>query len=70
MQINNNNSHIGKTVGELNFRAITDATIIAIVRDGKTISNPTAKEKLAANDTLVITGTHKAVDKGFQLLSE
>jgi len=68
--INNNNSHIGKTVGELNFRAITDATIIAIVRDGKTISNPTAKEKLLANDTLVITGTHKAVDKGFQLLSE
>ena len=68
--INNDNSHIGKTLGELNFRAITDATIIAIVREGKTISNPTAKDKLLANDTLVITGTHKAVDKGFQLLSE
>jgi CPA2 family monovalent cation:H+ antiporter-2 len=68
--INNDNSHIGKTLGELNFRAITDATIIAIVREGKTISNPTAKDKLLANDTLVITGTHKSVDKGFQLLSE
>lgn len=68
--VNDNNSHIGKTVGELNFRAITDATIIAIVREGKTITNPTAKEKLLVNDTLVITGTHKAVDQAFQLLSE
>jgi CPA2 family monovalent cation:H+ antiporter-2 len=68
--INDDNSHIGKTVGELNFRAQTDATIIAIVRVGKTISNPTAKDELLANDTLVISGTHKAVDKAFQLLSE
>jgi len=68
--INDGNTHIGKTVGDLNFRAITDATIIAIVREGKTISNPAAKDVLLANDTLVITGTHKAVDKAFQLLSE
>ena len=57
-------------MGELNFRAKTDATIIAIVREGKTISNPAAKDVLLANDTLVITGTHKAVDQAFQLLSE
>jgi CPA2 family monovalent cation:H+ antiporter-2 len=68
--INDDNSYIGKTVGELNFRAKTDATIIAIVREGKTISNPAAKDVLLANDTLVMTGTHKAVDRAFQLLSE
>jgi CPA2 family monovalent cation:H+ antiporter-2 len=68
--INDNNSNIDKTLGEINFRAKTDATIIAIVREGKTISNPAAQDKLLANDTVVITGTHKAVDQAFQLLSE
>lgn len=68
--VNDNNSHIGKTLGELNFRAKTDATIIAIVREGGTISNPAAGDKLLSNDTLVITGTHKAVDTAFQFLSE
>jgi CPA2 family monovalent cation:H+ antiporter-2 len=68
--VNDDNAHTGKTIGELNFRAKTDATIIAIVREGKTISNPTANEKILTNDTIVITGTHKAVDRAFQLLSE
>ncbi|MBT8383780.1 MAG: hypothetical protein HKP17_04140 [Ignavibacteriaceae bacterium] len=68
--VNDDNNHEGKTIGELNFRAQTDATIIAIVREAKTISNPNANQKILANDTVVITGTHKAVDKAFRLLSE
>jgi len=59
----------GKTISEINLRANTDATIIAIVRDGKTISNPSGKDILKPNDTIVITGTHASVDKAFEYLS-
>ncbi|NWG29291.1 MAG: cation:proton antiporter [Ignavibacteriaceae bacterium] len=67
--INEENKFVGKTVSELNLRRKTDATIIAIVRKGTTITTPTAKEILQVGDTLVITGTHKAVDNAFDLLS-
>jgi len=63
------NKFIGKTLGELNLRSRTDATIIAIVRKGTTITTPSAKEILELGDMIVITGTHKAVDNAFDLLS-
>jgi len=67
--VRNNNIFVGKSIGEINIRQKTNATIIAIVREGSTISTPSAEEILNANDTIVITGTHKAVDKAFELLS-
>ena len=67
--LNDDNKFVGKTIGELNLRSKTDATIIAIVRKGTTITNPTARDILQVGDTLVITGTHKAVDEAFDLLS-
>jgi monovalent cation:H+ antiporter-2, CPA2 family len=68
--INEDNKFLGKTIGDLNLRNLTDATIIAIVRKGTTITTPSAKDILQTGDTLVITGTHKAVDIAFDLLSE
>jgi len=68
--INEENKFAGKTIGEINLRSETDATIIAIVRKGTNITTPSAKDILQAGDTLVITGTHKAVDIAFDLLSE
>lgn len=68
--INNENKFAGKTIGELNLRSKTDSTIIAIVRKGATITTPSVKDILQLGDTLVITGTHKAVDDAFDLLSE
>jgi CPA2 family monovalent cation:H+ antiporter-2 len=67
--INDENKFIGKTIGEINLRNQTDATIIAIVRTGSNITAPTVKEIIQFGDTLVITGTHKAVDDAFNLLS-
>ncbi|MFO7526636.1 MAG: NAD-binding protein, partial [Ignavibacteriaceae bacterium] len=66
--INGDNPYVGKELSEINLRAETDATIIAIVRNGRTISNPSAKEKLLVNDTLVITGDHASVDKAIWFL--
>jgi monovalent cation:H+ antiporter-2, CPA2 family len=66
--VNNDNIYINKSLSEIDLRAKTDATIIAIVRNGKTISNPSAKENILAADTLVIYGTHLSVDKTIDLL--
>jgi monovalent cation:H+ antiporter-2, CPA2 family len=58
-----------KSLSELNLRAITDATIIAIVRKGKSITNPSGKEILNTKDTVVLTGSHNAVDKAVDYLN-
>lgn len=67
--VDETNKHIGKTLGEIDLRAKTGATIIAIVRNEKTISNITAHEELNHKDTIVITGNHKAVDDAISLLN-
>ncbi|QQS35635.1 MAG: cation:proton antiporter [Ignavibacteriales bacterium] len=67
--VDEKNPHLGKALTEINLRAQTDATIIAIVRGSKTISSPSGKETLQSADTLVITGSHQAVDKAIELLS-
>ncbi|MBN1302658.1 MAG: cation:proton antiporter [Melioribacteraceae bacterium] len=66
--VNDDNPHINKALSQLNLRAKTGATIIAIVRNGITISNPAASEKIIMHDTLVITGTHESVDEAIVLL--
>lgn len=67
--VNEDNKHIGKSLAEINLRAQSDATVIAIVRNGQTISNPSGKEVLKANDTLVINGTHQSVDRAIEILN-
>jgi CPA2 family monovalent cation:H+ antiporter-2 len=67
--IRSDSVYAGKSIGEINLRQKTDATIIAIVREGTTISTPSAEDIIKPNDTVVITGTHQAVDKAFELLS-
>lgn len=67
--VDENNLHIGKTMKELNLRAVTGVTIIAIVRGEKTITNPASEEIIFERDTLVITGTHKTVDDAIDYLN-
>lgn len=67
--ISENNSNLNKTLSELNLRAKTNATIIAIVRHGKMLPNPSPNEKLLAGDTLILIGTHQSVDQAIELLS-
>jgi CPA2 family monovalent cation:H+ antiporter-2 len=68
--VNEENIHIGKTLADIDLRAKTDATVIAIVRENETISSPTSREKILANDTLVITGTHQSVDTAIKYLNQ
>lgn len=67
--VNENSQFINKSLADINLRAQTDATIIAIVRNGNMISNPSGKDILLAGDTIILYGTHKSVDSAIELLN-
>ncbi len=67
--ISENNSFVNKSISEINLRAKTDSTIIAIIRNGKMLPNPSPNEKLLSGDTLILIGTHQSVDQAIELLS-
>ena len=47
---------MGRTLGDIDLRADTGATILAIRRDGRTITSPAADTQLAAEDDLYLMG--------------
>ncbi len=53
---------IGKTLAELNLRALTGASVLAITRDEGPVVTPTAQEILHAGDVLALTGTREAIN--------
>lgn len=59
----------GKSIAELNLRYLSGATIIAVVRDDKPVTNPPSSFRIKPGDVLVLIGTHAQIDKAFELLS-
>jgi CPA2 family monovalent cation:H+ antiporter-2 len=59
---------VGRTLGELDLRGQTGATVIAIDREAGDVVYPTAAETLKAGDTLIVTGTEPAVEAAKTLL--
>jgi CPA2 family monovalent cation:H+ antiporter-2 len=60
---------IGKTLGELDLRGSTGATVIAVIRDGESKVSPGAGYKLREGDTVVLVGTPKKLRKATKLLT-
>ena len=60
----------GCTIQETQLRAQTGLTIIAIIRDGRTIPTPAPDFRLEAGDTAVVIGTPDAIQRSFSLLHE
>ncbi|HUO58576.1 MAG TPA: cation:proton antiporter [bacterium] len=58
----------GRSLGELNLRTKTGASIIAISRGTERVLMPSGKETLGQGDTLVLVGTHEAVAQARDLL--
>ncbi len=56
------NRWIGRTLGEINLRAVTAATVLAIRRDGESVLTPDGKESMATHDVLIVAGTYDALD--------
>lgn len=58
----------GHTLRELDLRAATGATVIALVRNGQAATGPAAEAALRAGDVLVLVGTHAALDAARTML--
>ncbi len=59
---------LGKTIAEIDLRARTGVTIIAIVRKGKPHTNPAPSFALQAADVLVLVGAHVQLESAKALL--
>lgn len=59
---------IGFSLAELNFRSLTEASVIAITRGNEGIVVPTGKEPLQEGDILAIAGTEESVQSSRALL--
>jgi CPA2 family monovalent cation:H+ antiporter-2 len=60
---------VGKTLAELDLRALTGATVLAITRGEQGILVPTAREVLRAGDVLALAGAHDAIDAAREILA-
>ncbi|MDX2191727.1 MAG: cation:proton antiporter [Gemmatimonadales bacterium] len=58
----------GKSLGELNVRGLTGATVVAIRRPTETVVAPSSEQRLLAGDVLVLLGTADAVGEARALL--
>jgi monovalent cation:H+ antiporter-2, CPA2 family len=67
--VEDDNPNLGKTFAGLNLRAETGATVIAVIRNGKTITTPSPHEKIHVHDTYVLVGDHNSVDRAIQRLN-
>lgn len=52
----------GKSIAEVNLRAVTGCMIIAVVRSGKPTTNPSPDFQLQPNDVLVLVGAHQQIE--------
>lgn len=53
----------GRTIRELDLRARTGVTLVAVTRNGKPIPNPPIEFVFETNDVLVLVGTHRQLDE-------
>jgi CPA2 family monovalent cation:H+ antiporter-2 len=57
-----------RTLGEIEFRARTGATVLNLVRNDQPIPSPDAATRLEPGDLLVLYGSHQAIDRALELL--
>jgi CPA2 family monovalent cation:H+ antiporter-2 len=61
VQIDPGSVAAGRTLGELNLRGRTGATVVGISRQGLEIPHPVATERLEPGDLVALTGSRDAV---------
>ena len=60
---------IGQSIRGVNLRAQSGATIINIIRNNQTITNPPGEFVFEAADQLILFGSHSAIDLALRVLS-
>ncbi len=59
----------GQTLGDLDLRGKTGATVIAVVRGEESSTGPGADFKIEEQDTLVLVASHRDIDRAFAYLA-
>jgi CPA2 family monovalent cation:H+ antiporter-2 len=67
--ISADHSVANKTLKEINLRALTNATVISVIRENQFIPNPSGDFLIQPNDLLVLFGTHNAIDRAIEILT-
>ncbi len=68
VEVHQQSPALGRTLADLNLRALTGASVLAITRNEGNLIAPSAKETLRAGDTLALTGTQEAIAAARKLL--
>jgi len=66
--LNAASSAAGKTLAELNLSGRTEATVLAIIREGAGVLVPGAAEALRVGDVVVLAGSHDSVEAARHVL--
>jgi CPA2 family monovalent cation:H+ antiporter-2 len=64
-----NSPAVGKTLGELDLRRRTGATLIAAIRDGDSQINPGPDFGFAPDDIIVLFGSPEEIEKALEILT-
>jgi CPA2 family monovalent cation:H+ antiporter-2 len=59
---------VGRAIGELRLRTLTGATVITVVREGRTEINPGSEFRIEADDVLVLLGSPEQIDRAIEHL--
>ncbi|HOW85342.1 MAG TPA: cation:proton antiporter [Candidatus Aminicenantes bacterium] len=59
----------GKTLGAIDLRGRTGATVLAVVRGEESFTSPGADFEIREQDTLVLVADHRDIDRAFQYLT-
>ena len=60
----------GRTLGDIDLRSRTGATVIAVVRGEGSFTSPGAEFGVEAGDTLVLVASHRDMNRAFQYLGQ
>lgn len=59
----------GRTLGGLDLRGRTGATVIAVVRGEESFASPGAEFEVREQDTLILVASHRDIDRAFRYLA-
>ena len=60
---------VGRTLGALDLRGRTGATVIAVVRGEESFTSPGAEFEVKDQDTLILVASHRDIDRAFHYLA-
>ncbi len=67
-QVMTGSEAVGRTLGELDLRRRTGATLLSVVRADQPLPNPDGSTRLEAQDLVVLYGPHEAIDRALHIL--